>query len=193
MHIEYEAKFPLDVSKDGFRQRLQASGAVLEQKERLMRRVLFGQERNPGLTCDYIRVRDEGDKVTMSAKTHATDQGNMHDQKEAVTVVEDFDACVGVLLQAGLIKTNDQQSKRETWTMGETHIEIDTWPGLDPYVEIESTSEQLVQQIAEVLGLDWNRRRITSVEEIFMDTYHLTKEDVRARLAFCTFEEHGFA
>lgn len=193
MQTEFEAKFPLDLSKDTFRDRLRERGAILRHAERLMRRVLFGQEHNPSLTCDYIRVRDEGDRITLSAKTHAAQDGAMEDQKEAMTEVEDFEATISVLEQAGLVRSSDQQNKRETWMLGTTHIEIDTWPGLDPHVEIESDSETMVKEVAEQLGLDWGRRMITSVEEIYMEKYQLEKLEVRRRLAFCTFEKHGFA
>lgn len=193
MQSEFEAKFPLDVSKEDFRERLRKSGASLLVAERVMRRVLFGQEHNPGLTCDYIRLRDEVDKVTLSAKKHIHgEEGSMGDNKEAVTEVSDFDATLSVLREAGLIQSSDQQTKRESWIIGDTHVEIDTWPGLAPYVEIESTSEALVQQTAELLELDWSRRAITSVEELFMERYHFSKEETRQRLAFCTFERHGF-
>lgn len=165
---------------------------MLYLAERLMRRVMFGQESNPCITCDYIRVRDEGDQITLSAKTHAKQDGAMDDQQEAVTKVEDFDACISVLEQAGLIKTNDQQTKRETWVLGATHIEIDTWPGLESYIEVESTSEAVVKQVADMLDLSWERRMITSVEEIYMEKYKLSKQEVRRRLAFCSFEKYNF-
>ena len=113
--IEYEVKFfPVELEK--VRIKLQNVGATLETPERLMRRCVFGKEKNPGISCTYIRIRDEGDKVTLSAKLHATD-GKIDSQKEHVTIVESFEESRQILLNAGLHQTGYQENK-----IGRAHV-----------------------------------------------------------------------
>ena len=62
MQAEIEAVF-LDINKDELRKRLEEFGAELVQPERLMRRTAFDLGRH-----EFARVRNEGDKVTMTYK-----------------------------------------------------------------------------------------------------------------------------
>ncbi len=123
--VEYEVKF-FPISLEDMRGRLQNIGASLKTPERLMRRCVFAADANPGMTCTYIRIRDESNKVTMSAKQHATD-GKMDSQKEYETTVNDFDTTRQILLSAGLEQTGYQENKRETWEMADgSLVELET-------------------------------------------------------------------
>ena len=65
MKTEIEAKFvKLDI--DDVRARLEQAGATLEQPMRMMRRQTFDPVSDSAHR--YVRVRDEGDKVTMTYK-----------------------------------------------------------------------------------------------------------------------------
>jgi adenylate cyclase class 2 len=117
--VEYEVKFfPIDLAN--MRCKLDHAGASLKTLERLMRRCVFAADANPGMSCTYIRVRDEGNKVTMSAKQHATD-GKIDSQKEHETTVKDFETTRQILLNAGLKQTGYQENKRETWAMPDSY------------------------------------------------------------------------
>ncbi len=184
---EFEAKF-YPVEPNVIRTKLQEIGATLEQPERLMRMQVFNKHLNPNIDCDYIRVRDEGDKVTMSAKTHAKAEGNLADQKEINIIVSDFETAVALLEKAGLVKGDYQEKLRETWTLDDAEIVIDTWPSLEPYVEVEAPSEEKVRVVAEKLGLSWEDRIITSVMEIYSTKYGLSRDEVQEKIRYSTFE-----
>jgi adenylate cyclase class IV len=67
METEFEAKFyPID--KDAIRKKLREIGAKLVQPEVLTKIIVFNSKFNPSIKCHYIRVRDEGNGVTMSVK-----------------------------------------------------------------------------------------------------------------------------
>lgn len=184
---EYEVKFfPIDLKI--MRQKLQDAGASLKTPERLMRRCVFSAEANPGMTCTYIRIRDEGDKVTMSAKQHATD-GKMDSQKEYETTVTDFETARQILLQAGLTQTGFQENKRETWQMpGGTLVELETWPQLPNYLEIEGKSEEAVENTARLLELDWSEHIIQSNDYLYAKHWDVDRKVVFKKLAHLTFE-----
>lgn len=185
---EYEVKFfPIDLKI--MRQKLQDAGASLKTPERLMRRCVFSAEANPGMTCTYIRIRDEGDKVTMSAKQHATD-GKIDSQKEYETTVRDFETARQILLQAGLTQTGFQENKRETWQMPDgTLVELETWLQLPNYLEIEGKSENAVKKTAALLKLDWNEHIIQSNDYLYAKHWDVDKKEALKRLAHLTFED----
>ena len=191
METEFEAKF-YPVDKESFRKKLKKLGAKIFFPERKMKRVIFEKSVNPQLNCDYLRIRDEGDKITMSLKTHALQDGVLTDQKEVMVKVDNFDQAVQLIKEVGLVANRYQETLRETWHLNGAEITIDTWPGLDSYTEIEAGSEEKVKEIALFLGLDWERKIITSVVEIYMRIYGLDGDSVLKKISNITFENNPF-
>ena len=67
MQTEYEATF-MNVDKDEIREKLKQVGAVLVKPEVLMQRTVFNLPEGHHKEKAWARVRDEGDKITMSFK-----------------------------------------------------------------------------------------------------------------------------
>ncbi len=67
MEIEYEATFT-NISKEVIRQKLQDAGATLVKPEFLQKRSVFKLPTGHEIKGGWLRVRDEGDKITMSLK-----------------------------------------------------------------------------------------------------------------------------
>jgi adenylate cyclase, class 2 len=192
METEFEVKF-YPVDKEEYRQKLKEAGAELITSERKMRRIIFDyRNQSSKFQCDYLRVRDEGDVVRLSAKTHAREDGNIADQKEVDVIVSDFDKTVQILRLAGLKSDRFQINLRETWKFENTEIVIDSWPWLDTYTEIEGPTEQSVKVAAEKLGFDWNRSIVTSVTEVYMKVYNLSEEEVLEKISDINFEKNPF-
>ena len=192
MNTEFEAKF-YPVDKEEYRKKLEAEGAKLTVPERLMRRVIADRRANPGLNCDYIRVRDEGNIIRLSAKIHANAEGKVGDQKEDDVEVSDFNTTVRILEDAGLKFNRMQETKREEWELDGATITIDTWPGLEPFTEIETVSSQKVKAIAEKLGFRWEEKILTAAAEIFCKVYGLTIDEVLEKISEITFENNPFS
>jgi len=177
MKTEIEAKF-LNVDFDDVRAKLAAASAVCEQPMRLMRRVIiepdFIKERGEN---SLLRLRDEGDKVTLTWKEFR-DQSLTGAFERAVTV-SDFDETVEILKAAGLNYRSYQESKRETWKLGDVEIVLDEWPWIKPYIEIEGPTEASVKETAERLGFDWNSAVFGSADAIYKIEYpHLKNRGV---------------
>lgn len=155
MKSEIEAKF-LGVDHDKIREKLQTLGAGLEVPMREMRRVVMRTERmrDPIKVDAFIRVRDEGNKITLTYKQMA--DVSLSGAKEIEVTVSSFEDTLAIFEQAGLVPDSYQESKRETWKLGEVEVVLDEWPWLRPYIEIEGPSEESVQQVASQLGFDWN-------------------------------------
>lgn len=167
MKQEIEAKF-INVHFDELRVKLQAIGADCVQPMRLMRRVLF---QTPELLerDAFIRVRDEGNKLTVTFKEFK--DNTVTGVEETEIEVSNFDNAVAILVAGGLKQTSYQESRRETWEIGEVEVVLDEWPWLDPFVEIEGPSESSVKDMAQRLGFDWSNAVFGSAVEVFKLKY----------------------
>ncbi len=126
MQTEIEAKF-LRVDTEQLRARLKSLKAIQNYPERPMRRRSFDYadwrlEKIGG----RVRVRDEGDKVTMSYK-QLSDR-TLHGTKEVNLIINDFEQGTQFLLNIGLVQKAYQETKRELWGLDGVEITIDTWP-----------------------------------------------------------------
>jgi adenylate cyclase class 2 len=89
METEIEVKFP-DIDQEALRSSLKEKGAILEYPEVLMRRKTFDySDRRLNKIGGWIRVRDEGDKITLSYKQ--LNDRTLHGTKEIDVVVDDFE------------------------------------------------------------------------------------------------------
>lgn len=189
---EYECKF-YPVNKEEYRKKLESLGAVLTIPERKMIRTIADSILNPMLTKNnYIRVRQEGNLIRLSYKTTADQTGNLTDQKEIDVEVSDFDKTVKIFESLGLKFGYIQETLREEWEYKGAQITIDTWPGLDTYSEIETTSEEKVKEIAADFGFDWNKKIITAAAEIYSRVYKIEIDEVLEKIKNITFENNPF-
>lgn len=168
MKPEIEAKF-LNVDFDSLRQKLTALGGVCEQPMRLMRRAIIEPPELEARDA-FIRIRDEGDKVTLTYKQFH-DHTAFSGVKEIEVTVGDFDDTLAILEQAGLKQKSFQESRRETWRLGGVEVVLDEWPWLNPYIEIEGRSESEVKDAAKVLGFVWSDAVFGSVTVAYKAQY----------------------
>jgi adenylate cyclase class 2 len=174
MKTEIEVKF-LNIDIDEMREKLRKLGGVCEQPMRLMRRHVFHLV-TPSETA-FVRVRDEGDKATMTFKRFEGDDG-LHAAKEAEVEVSDFETAARILEESGLRSKSYQETKRETWHIAEVEIMIDEWPWAPPFVEIEGPSEEVVRKVAADLGLDWKDAAFGGVASVYKKLYPSITSDV---------------
>ena len=167
MKAEIEVKF-LDVDIEEVRERLKKAGATLEHPMRFMRRALIEEEHH-AKENSFLRIRDEGDKVTLTFKRRAVPdkETTINSTQEIETTVGDFDTAVEIFSEAGWKYTTYQESRRETWRLDGAEIVIDEWPWIKPSVEIEAGSEQTVRDVAEKIGFDWKDAVFGSIDIIY--------------------------
>ena len=176
MQIELEAKF-LDIDAEKLRGILKESGATLVHLERQMRRKNFdypdGRLEKIG---GWIRIRDEGDKVTLAYK-QLVDR-TIGGMKEISLVVEDFDKISNLLLAIGLDNKSYQETKRERWDFDGVEITIDMWPWIPTFVELEGPDEDRLKKVAAKLDLDWNKAMHGSVENAYRAYYNVSEKEI---------------
>ncbi len=177
MQTEIEAKF-LNVNHEKIRDKLKELGAECVQPMRLMRRKnydFFDFRLEKGAT-GWVRVRDEGDKVTLAYKQ--LDDRTLHGTKEVSVTVNSFDNSCYLLEAIGMEAQSYQETKRESWKLDGVEIELDEWPWIPTFVEIEAEGEQALEGVAKKLGLDLSTAVHGSVEIVYQQLYDVTEEEV---------------
>jgi len=163
---EYEIKFipidPIDIKK-----RLVQQDFKCAQTRFLQKRVIF----NNSTTINnnrWLRLRDEGDKVTLALK-EVTDEHSIEGTQEIETEVGGFEETRKILIELGMNETNYQENYRETWVRGDVTCTIDEWPQLEPLIEIEGTSKELVEQTARELNFTISEGKYGSIDILYQE------------------------
>ncbi len=168
MQTEYEAKF-LDVDKDEVRMRLKNAGATLERSEFLQRRWVLDLPGDKNTRGAFVRVRDEGGIMTLTWKDYPG--GAVNHPKEIEVVVSDFDNTVELLTQLGCTPRSYQENYRELWHLGGAKITIDSWPFIEPFVEVEGADESVVEAISRQAAFDWSTALFSGVNRVYKQTH----------------------
>jgi adenylate cyclase class 2 len=186
MKIEYEATF-INIDKDEIRGRLKSAGAQLIKPEFLMKRVVFELPEGHEIPGGWLRVRDEGDKITMSLKV--VDGDKIENQKEIYLQINSFEEGISLLENLGAKRKAFQESRREFWLLDGVEITIDEWPYLEPYVEIEGETEELVKTMSKKLGFDYNQALFCSVDTLYNLKYGVPAEIINHKTPLITFND----
>lgn len=171
MELELEAVF-LDIDKDDLRKRLTENNATLIQPEILMKKTIFDTGQH-----SYIRVRDEGQRITITYKD-VFDATRIDGTKEINLTVNNFEHAVEFIKTLGVRPKAEQETMRESWVLDGVEIDIDTWPWLPTYVEIEGPTTEEVKRVSELLGFNFQNARFGSVDETYKLYYNVTNDDI---------------
>ncbi len=162
MAEEIEKKF-LDIEVDGVKKRLGELGAK-QTLDILYRKMFFDHPDGRFQKSEqWLRLRDEGDKITLTYKR--LDPGKSMEEVEIK--VSDFNLTEQLLYKAGFVLANYAENKRQRYQLGDVEIDIDTYPLIPTYLEIEAPSYKALDDTAFALGIDPKKGLITSLPRVF--------------------------
>lgn len=174
-NTEIEVRF-LDIDKDALIKTLHSLKAI-DHGETLLEEMIFDFRYNEkGLTGEFIRLRKSNNTVFLTYKNHIAHaiQGTQEIEFE----VSSWDKALAFLDVTCTGKKRHQQKKRHTFTLHSTTIDIDTWPRVPTYVEIEGPTEEAVKDMAVLLGFDWNKAVFENARVVIEKYYGISLEDV---------------
>jgi adenylate cyclase class 2 len=100
--------------------------------------------------------------------------------KEATITVNSFDDGAQFLLALGLVATTYQETRRESWRLGNVAVELDTWPWVPSFMEIEAATATDVKAAATALGLNWSDARDGGIEPVYQAVYDITPAEIQS-------------
>jgi adenylate cyclase class 2 len=118
----------------------------------------------------FIRLRKTKKGTSLTYK---------HQEKDTIDGTEEIEFEVSDFAQAELFLKRigfdffmrRQQKKRHAFKLNGVSIDIDTWPRIPTYVELEGDSEQIIKDAAKNLGLDWSKA-VFENPRIVMEKYY---------------------
>lgn len=112
-----------------------------------------------------LRLRCDQKNILTFKKPSSIKNTDFKINEEIEVEVSDFGQMEIILKEIGFLKVQSYEKYRETFSLKDAKILIDTMPyGI--FIEIEGTEES-IQNYADVLGLDWNKKITLNYLEIF--------------------------
>ncbi|MFG2733888.1 class IV adenylate cyclase [Streptomyces harbinensis] len=174
--IEYEAKV-LEIETSAMAATIERLGGK-HLGTRRMRRYVY--DLIPPVAGQWIRLRTDGDTTTLCVKEIQSDA--VDGTHETETAVTDFDGTHAVLLAMGFAARGYQENLRSSYLLAGARLEIDTWPLIPPYLEIEGDSEDHVLSTAQHLGISVESLVYLNTQDVYRHYGHDLKAIKELRL-----------
>lgn len=174
---EFEVKF-LNIDQKKIEQKLKAIGAKKEFEILYRVKVFDFPDFRMNAEAAWVRMRDEGDKIILTykkrlgvpvknGKIDKAGATNDEGMKEVSVAVDDFDKTTEFLHSIGLVDKFYEEKRRIRYVFNGIEFDIDQMPALEPYLEIESSSMEKVEEGIGLLGLNPEDKKIFSAFQIY--------------------------
>jgi adenylate cyclase class 2 len=155
MSKEFETHI-LNIDRKEIIRRLEALGAI-KVKDVLQKRVTFDYpDRRLDAKNAFIRLRDNGaGKIELAYKCNPlSNQAGVSGSEEIEVIVSEMEKTRQLLLAIGFEAKQSIETKRISYRLDDLAFDIDEWPLLPPFVEVEGPNEQRVMDGVRLLGFD---------------------------------------
>ena len=146
-NVEYEARV-LEIDHDEMIKQLEMLGAE-KVFESLQQRYVY--DLKPKQENKWIRLRTNGEKTTLTIKS--IEDLTISGTKEQEIVVDDFEKTNEILETLGFKNRGFQQNKRIQYILDGVEIDLDKWPLIPEYMEVEGPDEESVIRTLKKLGI----------------------------------------
>jgi adenylate cyclase class 2 len=189
VEIEYEGRI-LDINPVEIREKAKSLGGHLKAPLTLYRRSVFK-------LCDiqrgFARVRDEGDKVTMTAKIFKNPD---FPEEYELQIKDGFESGQAFLRSLNLTEKAYHETIREKWfiprrTSSKTELcelTIDYIPGLPAYSEIECKTQADLRRACKLLGFKYSDLLFGGYGNVFTHYYGMATNDINNEIPSLTFQ-----
>ncbi len=116
----------------------------------------------------WIRLRQTNDEVTLTVKHILADnESNIQQMLETEIKVPSIEEANNLLEALGFAFKSFQEKTRKTYVVKGYEVDIDTWPMLNTYIEIEGKDKKDLEKILAILGYKWEDTISCTVDEIY--------------------------
>ncbi|MFA6602162.1 MAG: CYTH domain-containing protein [Candidatus Paceibacterota bacterium] len=173
MSHEIETKV-LDIDTEEIKKKLLSLGAKKKQETRLIVDWFRIKGVKEGEDPWFLRIRSNSEgqhEVTWKAKSNIIGVARKH--KEINFNIEKPEELADLFQELGLEKYAHQEKDRISFSLKAWSFDLDQYPGMPAYLEIEGTSEESVKEAIKLLGLQKNPTWAKGERILIQDTYGL--------------------
>lgn len=135
---EIEVKI-LDIDGESIRRKLEVMGAQKKFEGTIVAHFFRGPNGKK------IRLRQMGDTCYVTAKQKVGSDRMLHNEEYEVET-SDFGAMAKILEIAGLEKYGGSIKTRVSYILGDITFDLDNYPGIPEYVEVEAQTREKVEE-----------------------------------------------
>lgn len=128
----------------------------------------------------FLRIRSNSEgkhEVTWKAKSDIIGTARKH--KEINFNIAEPEKLSDLFEELGLEKYAHQEKDRLSFTLKDWQFDIDQYPKMPAYLEIEGTSDESIREAMQMLGLEKNATWAKGERILIQDTYGLDWYDMR--------------
>jgi adenylate cyclase class 2 len=179
MTYEIETKI-LDIDADGIKKKLVELGAQ-KTRETILRVDWYRPKgTKEGEDAWFLRIRSDSEgkyEVTWKAKSDIVGIARKH--KEINFIIPEPEKLADLFEELGLEKYAHQDKERTSFALKDWLFEIDRYPRMPSYLEIEGKNEEHINEAITLLGLEKNRTWATGERTLIQEIYGLNWYDMR--------------
>lgn len=180
---EIEARF-LEIDKENLIFKLREIGAEDFGEEMLSEIIFYDKNLEwPKLGNEFVKLRKNGKETTLVYKNQKG--GETLNSEEVEIKVDDFYKTKYILEKSGLIAFREQEKRRHTFKYKDIIFDIDTWPKIPTYLEIESDSLEKLKEGAKFLDISFEKATFDNPRKVIEEVYNIPIRD----LHFFTFSK----
>ncbi len=170
LHKEIEVRF-LEIDPDTLIKRLRDLKAVDYGEDILEETIFYDKGLKWQSSGKFVRLRKNKTGVFLTYKHHLSE--TVGGAEEIEFIIGDMSKAETFLERLGLVAYRHQQKKRHSFQLGEVVADIDTWPRIPTYIELEGPTEESLKQVATKLNLDWRNVVLENARLVIENRYHI--------------------
>lgn len=173
MAIEIETKV-LDIDPKDILKKLEKLGAKKLQETRLRVDWYRPAGVKDGEENWYLRIRThKSGKYEVTWKPKSKHQGLVRINRDINFLIEEAEKLDELFFELGLEKNAYQEKDRTSYQYKDWLFEIDQYPGMPPFLEIEGHSEAHIKKAMKLLGIEKNRTWNDGEKSLINKVYNL--------------------
>ena len=169
--MEYELRI-LEINEEEWIQFLESHGAE-KIGSWYQRRKIY--DFKPVEPHKWLRLRTNGLETTLTIK-EIVDKTKIGGVREVEIQVSDFDKTSDILEELGFFARSFQENKRIRYLYKDVEFDIDTWPLIPTYVEIEGKNKDSVEKILKEIPMKLENKTTLDVDSIYFEKYGICND-----------------
>lgn len=125
----------------------------------------------------WIRLRSNGKTSTLTIKEIKS--LHIDGTKELEIEVSDFNDTNEILMKLGYLPRTFQENFRIEYTINGVNLDLDKWPMIPPYLEIEGNSEIDVIKMIDALGFKESDFTTMDVDTLYSSEYGIQLDSIK--------------